>query len=498
MATTKDIFTILHLSDLHRNEDGLVKNDQLLTSLILDADNYTKPNLENIPRPSVIIISGDIIYGSHNSDEAQANLEIQNQYNEATNFLNSLVTEFLDGDKSKIIIIPGNHDIQWKTSKDSMEKIDHTLLTSTDKKSNVKDITDPKQSIRWSWNELNFYKIEDESIYNSRLKMFSEFYESFYEGKRIYSLDPDEQYEIFDIPYYNLTVVGYNSSFRNDHLNRSGLINTKALSASYNGIREYQKKGRLLFAAWHHNFSGIPSDDSYLDPRQLKSINSYGFLIGFHGHQHHSDIVMNYVQFENSKKLIAISAGTLCSAKSELPTGFKRQYNLLKINYIEKTCELFSRESIGNMDDIPIWNKGRINESMSSNAILEIDFPDRTLMSSVSMSEVDDLIIYLKSKNYGKLLELLNRIPIEDPIVRNIIVDFSNESGEIYKNDICRLLNEPEQFSEYILFLDYFVENGMKKEAAEILNKANTQYKNEPLLVMELNKYTNRIYGYRK
>jgi predicted MPP superfamily phosphohydrolase len=55
------IVTILHISDLHRNEDGKVTNDQLFSSLMLDADNYSKTDTDDLPRPSVIIVSGDLI-----------------------------------------------------------------------------------------------------------------------------------------------------------------------------------------------------------------------------------------------------------------------------------------------------------------------------------------------------------------------------------------------------------------------------------------------------
>jgi len=158
LTTYNKIFTVLHLSDLHRNEDGEVKNDQLLTSLVLDSDNYTNPNFENIPRPNLIIISGDLIYGSRNPDDNLAFNEVREQYKEAISFLDMLAIEFFDGDKSKIIIVPGNHDVSWNISKKSMEKVDHILMSETEQKSYTKNISDPKTSIRWSWDELNFYK----------------------------------------------------------------------------------------------------------------------------------------------------------------------------------------------------------------------------------------------------------------------------------------------------------------------------------------------------
>ena len=85
---------------------------------------------------------------------------------------------------------------------------------------------------------------------------------------------------------------------------------------------------------------------------------------------------------------------------------------------------------------------------------------------------------------------------IENEIVRNIIIDFNNESSGIYKDDVCRLLIEPEKFDEFIVFLDHYIETGLKTEAADLLKIANAQFQNEPLLIKELKKYTIRIYGY--
>lgn len=496
MIPSNNLFTILHLSDLHRNADGVVENDQLYTSLILDSDNYGNEKFENIPKPSVIVISGDIIFGSQNHNDKIARKEIKAQYDEASKFLNMLVDEFLNGDKNRIIIIPGNHDVQWGVSKKSMEKINHLLMTEEEKKKNTWDLGDPKKNVRWSWEELNFYRIHDESMYNSRMSLFSKFYSKFYNEKRTYSLNPDEQFEIFDIPSFNLTIVGYNSCYRNDHLNLSGLINSKCLSTAYTKIREYQKKGRIMFATWHHHFSGIPSDNTYLDPRQLQSLNSYGFSLGFHGHQHRSDIVENYVQFDNSKKLIAISAGTLCSARSHLPTGFKRQYNLLKLNRIEKTCQLFSRESIGSMDDIPIWDKGRINESLNSSLDLDINFPAAVNIYNLTNAEIDSLTLFLKNDKFLDFLESVKYLSTENELIRSMLVEFDENSKGVYRKQVCQLLLEPRQFKESIIFLNYYIENGKKEKAAVLLNNAILENSANKLLIEELNKYKIRLDGY--
>lgn len=498
MKSVNEFITILHISDLHRNEDGKVTNDQLFSSLVLDSDNYSKTEAENLSKPSVIIVSGDIIYGSHNSDPIKALIEIAEQYIEAGLLLEMLVKEFLNGDKSRIIIIPGNHDIQWNVSKESMKKIEWDKKTKEEQKIIKQQLSDPKNPVRWAWGDLAFYQIKDDSLYNSRLDEFAKFYNSFYEGKRSYSLIPEKQYDIFDIPQYNLTIVGYNSCYRNDHLNRSGLINFSCLSESYVKIREYQKKGRLLFATWHHNISGIPNDNTYLDPRQVKSLNAYGYVLGFHGHQHKSDIVTNYVQFGNSKKIIAISAGTLCSARSHLPTGFKRQYNLLKLNFKEKNCYLFSRETMGDMDDIPIWDKGRINESLTSTILLDIEFPNLENVSNVTEKEIDTLTISLRTGKYKEFFDALETISLDNQIVRKLLIELDDKTDGKYRDKVCSALEQPQEFGEYIMFLDHYIDLRRKDDAIKLLTDGLKRFSHSDTLLLELNKYHTRIYGYGK
>lgn len=67
--------------------------------------------------PSFIVISGDLVQGAYTDDEIQA------QYDEVSKFLNKLVNEFLNGDKLRLIMVPGNHDMNRACSSKSMKEI---------------------------------------------------------------------------------------------------------------------------------------------------------------------------------------------------------------------------------------------------------------------------------------------------------------------------------------------------------------------------------------
>src|SRR3970040_239449 len=102
--------SILHISDLHRDPENPIGNKVLLSSLIRDRNRYTSGEDPRIPAPNFIIVSGDIVQGvKHGTPHARAVLD--RQYEEAIAFLNALTDEFVEGDKDRVVIVPGNHAV---------------------------------------------------------------------------------------------------------------------------------------------------------------------------------------------------------------------------------------------------------------------------------------------------------------------------------------------------------------------------------------------------
>ena len=67
--------------------------------------------------------------------------------------------------------------------------------------------------------DFELYEIENERMYAERLEGFCDFYTAFYDGKRAYSLNPAEQFDMFDFPEFNLTVAAFSSCHNNDFFN---------------------------------------------------------------------------------------------------------------------------------------------------------------------------------------------------------------------------------------------------------------------------------------
>ena len=121
------------------------------------------PISNSIPMPSFIVVSGDIIQGSKEEDASKAQEEIRSQYEVAGKFLAGLCDLFFGGDRSRMIIVPGNHDVSQYVTHGCMSKID-----TDDYKPFVDSLWNDDSNIRWSWKDLSFYQISDANGYKHR------------------------------------------------------------------------------------------------------------------------------------------------------------------------------------------------------------------------------------------------------------------------------------------------------------------------------------------
>jgi hypothetical protein len=81
-------FSLLHLSDLHRDLSDEIPNAWLIDSLERDIEGLGEEDLK-VPKPSICIVSGDLVYGVH-PDFPEAELELQRQNQQSLEFLTEL------------------------------------------------------------------------------------------------------------------------------------------------------------------------------------------------------------------------------------------------------------------------------------------------------------------------------------------------------------------------------------------------------------------------
>lgn len=464
-----DKLTILHISDLHRSADNPISNISLLSSLYRDIDNYSN---DGISSPDLIIVSGDIVQGSNNFEQADEIL-IQ-QYEEAYDFLVSLANEFLSGDRKKIILVPGNHDICWKESLLSMKKIDENVFLDENREVKsyyLKELNKSNSKTKWSWKNRCFYTIEDLNMYYNRLKYFANFYKKFYDNQKEYSLNPKEQYGIFDFEEWGITVVGLNSCYNNDHLNRSGTISPDSLGNVSFKLRHLIKEKRLILATWHHNINGSPYKQDYMDNSIIQNFIADEIKIGFHGHQHKSEIIRAENNIIDNKKIIILSAGSICAGPNELPSGYKQQYNILeliRINNDEIELKVNSREkSLESSFENPIWQKGLISSSKPY-VQLKLRHEKKVVNTFENLEKAEKLY---KENEFEEAIKILINMDRDEPFVRTILLECYLKLDDKEK-EIIQLVDNPKNNAEAVALINAVLEENNKEQIKNI-------YKNE-------------------
>lgn len=387
-------YTILHISDLHKPRTA--NYDNLFASLCIDCEHYTANGLK---KPEIIVVSGDLVEGSRETDYAVAEQEIKKQYEEVGEFLCNLVDYFLDGDKRRIIIVPGNHDFFRGISANSMVK--ESVVNATDVQEKREQMINGQT--RWNWKDLSFYSINDIELYKSRFHLFVDFYNNFYSGlepKRVWSEPCEEYSQIIDLPEYNICFFGLNSCYKLDHLNVSGSICPQALTTNQRKLNSIAKRGSLIVGVWHHHTAGLPYEDNYLDYRILQSLIDSNVKIGLYGHQHLTSILNEYHDLTQEERILLISSGSLYGSRRQLVTGCPRQYNLISLNYgaDEVILKLRVRKDQTNYE-IPSWCESQISNSTLTeyNETIKLS----TLKPEVFINEVNDYVQNTQDFKWG-------------------------------------------------------------------------------------------------
>lgn len=471
--------SILHISDIHKAAKD--KYDYLLSSLALDYEKYKE---EGITPPQLIVVSGDIIQGSGSLDIETANKEIAQQYTDASFFLEELCNLFLKGNKARIVIAPGNHDVNRAIAMKSMKKMQ---VSPTDNKNMAKELWRSGSNIRWNWEDLSFYKIENTELYNSRFDNFCNFYSDFYEQKRSYNADPEKQSSIIDFEEFNLAVVDFNSCNNLDNLNTSGCIHPSCLVSISTELRKLHNKGRLIIGVWHHHVNGLPCESNYLDKRILSQMINNHINLGIHGHQHVCGIINEYKDFFDERKLPLISAGTLYGGSKELPYGAKRQYNVIEIEYKLDSTEIVvhSREDKSHSCfEFIDWGKGNIETLELGKNIIQIPVIRQPSIDSV-INEINREAEL--TKDYSKAINSLLKYDTNNPFVQKTILHYAQMNND--NEFIFSFLDNPTTIDEAIILLDCVselmdiskIENVLKIPFIAESKNASIEYKKNEL-----------------
>jgi 3',5'-cyclic AMP phosphodiesterase CpdA len=306
---------ILHLSDLHITtpDQANLWSTQLRTDLRREL---------NIPHLDALILSGDI-----------ANYSTEEEYKAAEEFLNTLCRNFTLKPE-QIILVPGNHDLNWKQAKKA-----YKLTDRDDYGGELKDGHYIEES-------ASVIRIRDEAQYKQRFAHFSSFYETIKE--KPYPLDYGQQYTLDHLKEQNLLILGLNSAWQLDHHYKTrASIHMGALSNALTQIDDNSDYDNCLkIAVWHHPLDSAYSD-RITDQGFLEQLAVDGFRFFLHGHIHKAETsLFRYDMSTNGRKLDRICAGTFGAPVREWVPGYPLQYNLLKIEDNQLTVYTRRREEL--------------------------------------------------------------------------------------------------------------------------------------------------------
>lgn len=380
--------SILHISDLHKAKG--VSYDSLLDSLCDDRQRLMQ---ESIQIPNFIVISGDLIEGAYTDDD------IQKQYEEVSLFLEKLVAEFLDGDKTRLIMVPGNHDVNRACSSDSMKE---KILPTAEELDFLKaNFWKPESMIRFDWKTMTFFEVNNIAKYNERFYLFKDFYDKFYGGLRVFPSNSTKEAFICPFEEEKIAFACFNSCNFLDDKNVAGNIDEEAISSISSDLRKLDSEGYLIVGVWHHHYYGDPYITNYMSRDVFYPMSEKGIRVGLFGHQHISEVAdeyvsPNYVDEEQRQKMkiLLISSGTLFGGEKQLQPGVRRQYNVIEIG----------RQGLKSQIDIAI----NIREDNSRKANSKIPY----WLCRQILSATDNKIhkkVFVKEINLDKYLLQLNK-----------------------------------------------------------------------------------------
>jgi hypothetical protein len=333
------MYTLLHISDLHRSPHDPIDNAQLLSALLFDRDRYLLESPQ-VASPNAAIVSGDIIQGVPLNFSGYA-AELDKQYEVAHDFLVRLADRFFGGDRTKIVIVPGNHDVCWNTAFSAMTALD----PETPPLKVSADSFQAKSDLRWDWKSRKIHRITNQDIYKRRLDLYWRFTEGFYANSGLkFPIDRHRGFNLFELDNGRIVVAALESVYGNDCFCRQASIERNVLSDCALTIRDLEKQPLLKMAAWHHSFQGPPHGDDYMDINAVHEMIGNGFRLGFHGHQHQADASAYSIHLPEELSMGISSAGSLCAGARELPKGVNREYNLVVIDEKYSSARIHVRE----------------------------------------------------------------------------------------------------------------------------------------------------------
>ena len=450
--------TLLHISDLHRTSGPRLSNDELLSAIASDA---TRWGVEGIPSPDLVVVSGDLVQGV-SIGTPDPDSEIAAQYSEACDFLWRLAAEFVDSDRSRVVIIPGNHDVDWGRAQNAMEPLaacPHGIASKA---------FEASSNVRWNWKEQKAYEISDSYMYESRFKHFRQFQADFYAGLDPSPLSHSGNDLVFvDYPSLGLVIVGFASWHGNDCFCHVGSINSASLASARKLLAD--SNAPVAVAVWHHSVVGGPRANDYMDQRVIHKLIDFGFSVGLHGHQHYPGAAPFELRLPNLTSMAVVGAGSIAVGDHELPTGERRQFNIVVIDPNSDSITVHVRA----MSSGGVFT-GSHRDDFGGKTFIKLNLPISPSRPKppTSTQRLDAAMKAVATEQYERALELLAEINTSHSHEKRQIKIRALE-GLGRQEELIELLDPPQNADEVVRVISLLLDGGRFDEAEVRLNAAS-------------------------
>lgn len=450
--------TLLHISDLHRTSGPRLSNDELLAAIASDSTRWSG---EGIPSPDLVVVSGDLVQGV-SIGTPDPDSEIVAQYSEACDFLQRLAAEFVDSDRSRIVIIPGNHDVHWDRARNAMMP----LATCPDRIASK--AFEASSNVRWNWKEQKAYEISNSDLYESRFKHFRQFQADFYAG-----LDPsplahsDGDLVFVEYPSLGLVIVGFASWHGNDCFCHVGEIDSTSLASSRELLAG--SNAPVAVAVWHHSVVGGPRANDYMDQLVIHKLIDFGFSVGLHGHQHYPGAAPFELRLPNLTSMTVVGAGSIAVGDRELPTGERRQFNIVVIDPNSDSITVHVRA----MSSGGVFT-GSHRDDFGGKTFIKLNLPISPSRPKppTTTQLLDDAMKAVATEQYERALELISEINTSYlHEKRQIKIRALDGLGR--QEELIELLDPPQSVDEVVRVISLLLDSGQFDEAAVRLNAAS-------------------------
>ena len=462
------MFSILHVTDLHRASNDPISNAELLSALVADCENYKRED-PPIRGPDAIVVSGDLIQGVglHAPNFEQ---DLAAQYEVAHDFLVALATRFLGGDRSRVVIVPGNHDMDWNLAFAAMEVVPDAEMP----KNLPRALYEPDSIYRWDWSSRRLFRIKDKAAYGQRLAAFWTLFERFYAGvEGMLRVSAWSDANLYSLDEGRIAVAAFNSCSGNDCFAFQGSIPREVVAQAHLDLKDFGP-WRLRMAVWHHDVEGPPHRADYMDVDIIRGMIGRGFRLGLYGHQHRLQITPQHAHLLTKETMAIASAGSLCAGRAELPAGAVRGYSIIEIGDDYKGARVHVRE----MRVANFFTRAILQE-FGGSSYVDLDWTTPVDAAGRPEDPVGDARTKtlraaedaLRSNGDARAaLDLLAAIEIgQDAFARQLLVEAARSLSE--PSETMKVLGEPSSIEELVLLVDAGLALGDGDRASKLLSE---------------------------